>query len=109
MTCQVRLRILQGILLLLSSVATRFHHDVLGSQTTVGSDMLGIIEMARRQEAVAAEALMAQRTLDQDVPLLESCELAGFFERVFHGRVSDGATQPLPRTASCQHGTLTLC
>ena len=32
---------------------------------------------------------MAQRTLDQDVPLLESCELAGFSERVFHGRVSD--------------------
>ena len=71
--------------------------------------MLAIIELARLQKAVAAEALMTQRTLDQGMPLLESWDLAGFADRVFHGRVYDGATQPLPRTASCQHGTLTLC
>ena len=40
--------------------------------------MLAIIEMARLQQAVAAEALMAQRTLDQGVPLLVLRELAGF-------------------------------
>ena len=105
----MRLRILQGSLLLLGSVAPRFYHDVLESQSTVGPNMLAIMILARRQQAVAPEALIAQRTLDQGVPLLELCELAGFVGRVYYGRVSDGATQPLPRTASCQHGTLTLC
>ena len=45
--------------------------------------MLAIIELARLQKAVAAEALMTQRTLDQGMPLLESWDLAGFVDRVF--------------------------